>query len=327
MKPDPDEKAGVLERLRVGIREAKRALFGPSVVTMRLEGELHAAVIELAVTEELYRSGDRSGEPEDTERSSELESWNAAAIEAFGLAKRELYEGHPGVGWIYYFTAKRMELVALGRVSRESFPARATILHREAAEVLDPWELAAVEDLLCEGSEVDEDVTLAEIYEASKVLQDHYVDRYFRIETFRKQMWQFTVLGFLTTVAIVAYVLLAGPLFSGTNTATSDGVLIPAVLFGFLGAAVSGLLSLDDASVEMQRRGQPLSQWLSLARTVLGGAAAVALFAFLQSGVLQLGTLSVGLVLAVSFVSGFTERLLMRAVAALVGDEPNVRRT
>lgn len=303
------------------LRSLKVAVFGRSAVTTRLAGELRAAEIELDVTRELYRDSTGVGV------SEEHPSWEGAARDAIASAWEELSEGRPEVGWVYYFVAKRMELVALRDISETSFPARATVLYREAVDVLDRRELETVEDLLLADGEIDPDVTLARMYEASKVLQDHYVDLYLRIETFREQLWQFIVIGTLTIGLIVRYAWVSGPLFGGTSGGGGDALLIPVVLFGVLGASVSGLLSLDETSAEVQREGQPLSRWLSLARVVLGGAAAIALFAFLQSGLLQLGPLTAGLVLAVSFVAEFTERLLMRAVAALVGDEADPCRT
>jgi hypothetical protein len=48
----------------------------------------------------------------------------------------------------------------------------------------------------------------------------------------------------------------------------------------------------------------------------------VALFGLMGGGLLNLGDLHVGGVLAIAFAAGFAERLLVRAITVVAGDEP-----
>jgi hypothetical protein len=64
-----------------------------------------------------------------------------------------------------------------------------------------------------------------------------------------------------------------------------------------------------------------LNTWVTLARQVVGVVAALAIFAFLTSGLLSGVFASVSptppLVWAASFVAGFSERLVLRTVQAV----------
>ncbi|WP_372911663.1 hypothetical protein [Salinigranum sp.] len=95
-------------------------------------------------------------------------------------------------------------------------------------------------------------------------------------------------------------------------------VAIP--IFGALGASVSGLLTL---SKTLERAAIPErvgNLRLSLARVVVGTVGAMVVFVFLLSGAINILNLTYSGVLAVSFVSGFSERLLLRAVQSVGGD-------
>ena len=85
------------------------------------------------------------------------------------------------------------------------------------------------------------------------------------------------------------------------------------VLFGIMGAALSGLLStargtrqVPDSRAAARRVGDPRG-------LAMGAMAAVAVTTFLVSGLLNLGPLNGGLALAAAFASGFSERLITRA--------------
>ena len=65
---------------------------------------------------------------------------------------------------------------------------------------------------------------------------------------------------------------------------------------------------------------------LAFARPILGAAAAVAVDAFLQIGFISIAhTVSGAEFMAVSFAAGFSDRLLLRAVANLAGANTNKR--
>jgi len=59
---------------------------------------------------------------------------------------------------------------------------------------------------------------------------------------------------------------------------------------------------------------QLLNSWLTISRPLFGAMSALAISVFLLSGLIQFGDLTQNLILAISFVAGFSERFLLRAV-------------
>lgn len=221
-------------------------------------------------------------------------------------------------------------------------------LRYEARVSLSSWRRRAVLDLLEDDNGVPkQSVTLEELLAALKLLHEYYIGRELRLRTLRTQLTYFVLIAFTTVFAILAIAqpppafegrsvlltwfsnLLLGlvgvvPLGFGAGIPPFDpaslaepGYLAFVVLFGVLGAAVSGILPLT-SELRSQRLPEGAATFrLAVARVAMGGAAALAVFAFLQSGLLDLGGLTPGLVLAVSFAAGFSERLVVRAVESV----------
>jgi hypothetical protein len=123
-------------------------------------------------------------------------------------------------------------------------------------------------------------------------------------------------LGVLTLIALS----LVFPLLILLHNLSSEiglnnvGLVISIILFGALGGCFSGVFSISRDAGEGKIPDQILSSWLTIARPVVGVMAALAMAGFLLSGIVQLGTLTVPLILAVSFAVGFSERLLVKAM-------------
>jgi len=140
-----------------------------------------------------------------------------------------------------------------------------------------------------------------------------------------RQLLYFTVVGLATAVAVILTwsgeeyeldvpVAQYGPwLYSDTYFL----VLIP--LFGVLGATTSSLLSLTRGLSGTRLPDRIGSLGLTIARVTIGGASAIVIYTFLVAGLLNVVVVTPGTVFAFSFVSGFTERLLVRAVEAVTG--------
>ena len=116
-------------------------------------------------------------------------------------------------------------------------------------------------------------------------------------------------------LAAIVWLLLFMPHVNGQEVQINNIPLLYSVfLFGIMGAAISSMLSIAGRSVGTRIPQQLLAEIFTLARPVIGGVAALAIFAFLVSGLLQVGEIMPGLVLALSFAAGFSERLVMSAV-------------
>lgn len=198
---------------------------------------------------------------------------------------------------------------------------------------------AVVEELLCadveDEPEPKEDLTTDELVRAMAVLHEAEVEDYLRIEDLR-----ITILGFVG----LPFVMLAGlvvlyPSFMGsalepiTNTLPTETVTIPwtdlsaaprvdqvfyvlVLLFGAIGAAISGMRKIDVDSGSLKQLGEVLGYWLALVRIVIGAMSAFIVVVLLFSGFLDVQKITLPMVLGISLAAGFSERLAIRAIAS-----------
>jgi hypothetical protein len=153
------------------------------------------------------------------------------------------------------------------------------------------------------------------VYQASEILHEHFSNGYLKNQRLT------ALLGWLSSIAFIAGLvwLVLVPRYWG-NPMDANGLnLIPSVIcWGLLG---STFLSLTSVATDLRNVRIPdvlVNTSVTLARQVVGIVAALAIFAFLTSGllsgVLDLDSLTPPLVWAASFVAGFSERLVVRTV-------------
>jgi hypothetical protein len=88
-------------------------------------------------------------------------------------------------------------------------------------------------------------------------------------------------------------------------------------LFGAVGGSISGLLGLQQAfSSTNDIPEKVLNKWVTIAKPIIGFAAAVLIAIFIIGGLVQVADIAVSnyLIYAMAFVSGFSERLIIGAV-------------
>lgn len=96
-------------------------------------------------------------------------------------------------------------------------------------------------------------------------------------------------------------------------------MLVSVMLFGFLGGAVSAVLSLARTSTRSRIPEQIAHNLITLMRVFVGAAAALAVHVFLQADILNFRITSGAQILAISFAAGFSERLVVHAVESVTG--------
>jgi hypothetical protein len=104
--------------------------------------------------------------------------------------------------------------------------------------------------------------------------------------------------------------------------------LVYVLLFGLLGACMSAILSVIRKETQADIPAQLSQGAVVFARPLFGAAAALALYLFIQSGLFKTGPIhidetSTATVLGLSFIAGFTERLVVSVVETTVPKEPN----
>ena len=115
-------------------------------------------------------------------------------------------------------------------------------------------------------------------------------------------------------LAAIIWAALGLPLAGNPARAGDSRMVASAMLFGIMGASVSSIFSLAKGSTAARIPDQLVSFWITLARLAVGGMAALVVYAFLLSGLLQIGRPTPGLMLAIAFAAGFSERLVISAV-------------
>jgi hypothetical protein len=159
--------------------------------------------------------------------------------------------------------------------------------------------------------------------EAALLLRDEfYENRYHRLAMQREQ------LQMLLAIAVLA---LAVILFVAATTAvplqdlgTWDVRLLMLVLmFGVIGASFSAARTSTTEAIHTEIPELVQSKAIALTRTVLGACPGLAVYAFLQSKLVDLGDITMAKALALAFVGGFSERLVVKVVESVTGgDEP-----
>lgn len=283
-----------------------KARFGPLSGDWSARNRLEHAVASFRVEMDLLA--------QECTRSNPAELlWVDAASAALRDVETALREYDTDGGWRSLHTAMQMELFGIAAARPKELTERAKGLKHEASKLEGHWRRKAIEEILPK-ADPPQPGDAEKVAYASSILYEHFDNVYYRMAAARRQL---AMLG-LTTVAAIAALATLISLFSSSFGMSLEGIL--AVLaFGVLGAAVSGMLSLARAG--NKRIPELLGNWsASLARLAFGAASALAVYMFLLSGLLNVGTVATGAVLAVSFAAGFSERLVVRSVEALTVD-------
>jgi hypothetical protein len=244
--------------------------------------------------------------------------WADHAFILLDKAQQALDDKDIDLGWRCFHTAHRLELYHLhGLPDERGYRARAQGILNEAMAKLASWRRDTIKDVLPKNSESEQKPDINVVYFASQLLDERHDNVYRRLKIIKRQFGLLSVVAFLS---IVIWVLLAPPLFGSQATTDQARLLVSVILFGIMGASTSGILSIANAaSTKVGIPQQLLESWITLARLLVGAIAALAVYAFLIAGLLDLGLgeIRIGLILSVAFAAGFTERLMIRVVEAV----------
>jgi hypothetical protein len=217
--------------------------------------------------------------------------------------------------WSYYYMSERnllrldwRENVALDedylRITAESIWA-------EANDKLEPWKKEKVHKLLFDDKLPGTTYTIEEIVQAKRIIDSHDHNVEYKANSVQ---WQLDVLGTLSLILLVVAIT-----FMATSDLTvslrDSSMLILICVFGAFGGSISGIFSLSKISLKETAEIpiQSLSGWLTISRPLVGAISALIITVFILSGLMVVGSVSPTQILAVSFVSGFSERLILGA--------------
>ena len=248
------------------------------------------------------------------------ERWAGDIEQLLDKASESLKAYDTETAWRCLHAAQRVELLCLAETSPDRLRAEAERILAEGRTKLTGWRKECVVALLCDGDALKGDKALSvdEVRAAGHILHEHYGNMYNKIRTFMRQVGVAAAGLIALGLALVLYVILGPPLVGEGASAEGPHAVIRVILFGMMGALLSTVLPGVRPKVPDQ-----LSALLgALFRPIIGGVSALVIYVFLMSGILAFGdAMSPALVLAVAFVSGFSDRLVLRAVEAVGGSK------
>jgi 8-oxo-dGTP pyrophosphatase MutT (NUDIX family) len=279
-------------------------LFGKSRPYHRLAGSLAAYREELEY---------RISQSQPHHEADQL--WTRAAHRLLDSAQAELNNDNLDEGWKCLMAAQRLELFGL---TDEVRLVRAKMLRAEADKV-GGWRQKAIEAILDDECLKQRQVSAERLYEAQLLRDEKSHNQYYKMGLLQDQ------LQILLRVVGLTMLVVLGLAASGIAPLGDWRMLAAVALFGVMGASFSAFLSLARTSIQSRIPEQIVHSSITLMRPLLGAAAAVAVYVFLQSGLLNFVDLSPAMLLAFSFAAGFSERLLIQSVESLTGREQTER--
>lgn len=225
------------------------------------------------------------------------------------LANADLHQG-----WVALLSAQR-EMLA-GSPDPQRILRAAIALRREMVKI-SGWRAKAIEDLICGADgELRPDIQSepGRVIDALALRDDQFHTTYFKILLRRRHLLQlFLALGtgILLCVLLALLNVLPGPFLNHQN-------VIAAVLSGALGAALSVSRGLLSADVSAKIPAQQVGAFVVWMRPMVGATAALIALVLLYANdafkIFAWNTSHPGVIIAVSFAAGFSERFIVGAI-------------
>jgi|SoiMethySBSTD1v2_1073268.scaffolds.fasta_scaffold383034_2 hypothetical protein len=308
-----------------GVAERLRRLWVKCIASGRydrLEGGLRVARDEIGrrICEDARRRWSPYGGATDG-----AACWARTARALLEQAEEALDRAQIDQGWRLLHAARRAEILAL---DRDELAQRAIVLRAEA-EKLRSWRQKAVHGLLGTAEKPEADVGATAVVEAATVRDEHYDNQAYKDQLLRTQMLVL-VLVLVAVLTPLLWTLICTGGDAGQAGVASFGLI---ELFGLLGATVSGMLRASDSGPSARIPELTAAIRVTFMRILMGGASAVVVYVFFRSGLgsslarslfsddiaQALGELQPYTTYAIAFVSGFSERFVLRAVEAVAG--------
>ena len=285
----------------------------------RLQGELQKARVEIGKRVDPAAAGDHAIESSDDLTAGR--SWKDSALALLRAARQSLEHGRIDQGWKFLNSARRMEIFGMDAVELTDL---VKVLRAESSK-LKPWRQRAIEALVGKPDAVAIP-NRRSVMLAASLRDEEYDNRGYKDQLIGTQ---FLFLG--GAAAIIMGALLGMwyrntlPFVEGSLPPTFT-TIVGVMLFGKLGATFSAITRASDPSAAVRIPEITSANRLSLLRILLGGVSAIVVYLGLKSELASvfafkdvLKSLTPFTIYVVAFASGFTDRLVMRAIEALVG--------
>lgn len=283
----------------------------------RLEGDLraHSAVLEYRIRENSFEDGS-------------IPAWGEQAGALVTMAYEQMKRGKIDPAWKSLHASVRLSIFGMDQNQLNDLGKRI----RQEASNLNEWREKAVYRLLGEFEQPDQNLSASALYLAAEIRDEHFSNNYYKNRLTKSVINTLLVLLTATVVFIFAYIAYITygfpvPLITfpgGDRLVQTLPTLTGVMLFGLFGGAISSLLRAKKTSDTLKNPELISSLFFTTIRVFTGGAAAIAFFFFLESEFFELvlPTLTVKpssgtTYFVISFLCGFSERLLMRAISSI----------
>jgi len=233
-----------------------------------------------------------------------------------------LSTGEIDKGWKCFHSAQRIELLMLNNKEDKDILMAKVIQIRNESVKLNNWRKAAIMSLLPEN--IAEEKLLPKIlFDAALIRDEHYDNQAYKDEL--RRCYDTSLVILMASILVWLYCAYKYDFISFDGEAEfSSTVLVGVVSFGVFGALFSAIIKSADNSNNSSRIPEmTLAIHITLLRIVLGAASAVIVYIILQSGLVSILSekiteivkdMAVATVYVIAFVSGTSERLVLRAI-------------
>lgn len=284
----------------------------------RLSATIDSYAMELDCRENVFRT-----------QGSCCEPCIAEAREALRRARQALdCRGDIDGGWKYFFAAQRLEIFSL---EQDQLRTRATVLSKEA-EKLTGWRREVLGKLLGEVKK-GAVVSAEDVFQAALVIDEHYMNQAYKDGLLRSHIVYLALLLFLQ----IGFLSLSFPHMKKVFSASAelplsdDWMFVSVLVFGLLGGTVSAIVSAPTPTRSTRVPEMAHTLQVTMLRILMGMVSALLIVMIIKSGVgaqlfnkvifASLGKTNYFLLLA-AFVSGFSERLVLRSIRLFVDRKP-----
>lgn len=270
------------------------------------------------------------------------DDWFERAQELLDLADAALADGNLEQGWYYFHAANRLSIGGIEAVGgSDAVRGKGRELLEEARNAPLGWRADAVRERLAKpNGTLREDLTAIDLQSAQQLLHEGYEGIHRKRHHLQSQFRYLRIGALVTIVAFLLVAIASGTwgsipspffAFESADSASSTikeptkgvGFLLYIVLSGMLGASLFGLRSLRRQSVSTSTPQYLSGFQATVARLVVGGGSALAVFFFVRSELLTIGTggeLTQGpFLVAVAFAAGYSQRFVHTTVEAVAG--------
>jgi hypothetical protein len=249
------------------------------------------------------------------------------------VSRDAVQHGDVEYGWGAYDTAHRIESLIYFKMMSEGqvrvlqeyaaakYRSRANNLLLEGQGKLSGWRLTRMQKLLYDrNKQLRENIPVADLLLAQKNMSEHFENTYLRLKIISRQI---RMLEMIAGVALAIWIglLTFTQIFDESQVTSTLSLSVLALLFGTLGACISGILRLEKRPVNQRIPGQLESKVFMLARPLVGAVSALGVVFFVLSGLVTIGQESAWLYISAAFAAGFSERLLQFSVDQVGGEE------